>query len=108
MEGAGFGAGESAAPGSPLELHHVCYALAKVCRITWTSAFGEPESWGYEIAQQPLAPNAPARFRAPVTNWYRVQLSLRGVADDISVCAKLERPSDGRAPQRVSAEPSAS
>lgn len=57
---------------------------------TWTSAYGKSELWGEQIAEQPLAPRTPARFRAPLTNWYRVDLELHDVRDDISVCAKIQ------------------
>jgi hypothetical protein len=29
-------------------------------------------------------------LRAPDTNWYRLQLELQDVTDDVSICAKIQ------------------
>ena len=58
---------------------------------TWTAAYGRAPLWGNEIAEAPLAPQRAAAFRAPLTNWYRVEVALHGISDEISVCATIAR-----------------
>ena len=55
----------------------------------WTAAYGRSALWGDEISRQAITPERDVRFRAPNTSWYRVELELKGVTEDVLICAKI-------------------
>ncbi|MES1173655.1 MAG: hypothetical protein ABUL62_04940 [Myxococcales bacterium] len=56
----------------------------------WTASYGRADYWGEEIASAVLTPERPARFRAPNTSWYRLEVRLQDLTEDVSICAKIE------------------
>ena len=56
----------------------------------WTASYGRAAYWGDELASADVGPGRAARFRAPNTSWYRLELELSPVTEDVSICAKIE------------------
>ena len=81
-------AGESLeiAPGAPGTARLVAHYEDR----GWTASYGRAAYWGEEIAVADVALGRAARFRAPNTSWYRVELELRPVTEDVSICVKIE------------------
>lgn len=55
----------------------------------WTASYGRAEYWGGRLLEQAADASRAARFVAPSTSWYRVELRQRSVDERLELCAEI-------------------
>jgi hypothetical protein len=64
----------------------------------WTASYGRADYWGEQLSVADVSPDRTAHLRALNTSWYRLELDLHDVTEEVSILR--QNPVANRPPHR--------